>query len=286
MKNTSFLLALSFLSFNAFAVIFGHDKRLEAQLEAPEFEKNLARSVPALILKSKLEKQANGDYRIIGKTLQKEFGFCEDANFSDQKRIANCSASYIGDQKILTAAHCLSPETKMGCEDYVYVFDYAKKEFPLDSEIIPKENVYECAEVLYEKFDKAIIKEDIAIIKLTKEVVGRKKIEVDTRKKLKINDELFMIGYPLGIYQKLVTSGNVTDVKPENVSFSHNLDSFSVNSGGPIFDKNSGKQVGVLVRGTGSNWSEKEKRYCNDWTYAKEGDFSDGNSLRHMRGKL
>src|SRR5690606_21004735 len=101
----------------------------------------------------------------------------------------------------------------------------------------------------------------MAMIKLTHDSHDRENIAVDIRKKLKINDELFMIGYPLGIYQKLVTSGNVTDVKPENVSFSHNLDSFSVNSGGPIFDKNSGKQVGVLVRGTGSNWSEKEKRY-------------------------
>lgn len=286
MKKANFLITVFLLSFNAKAAIFGHDKRIEAQLEAPEFEASIARSVPALILKNKLERLPNGDYRLKSKSLRELYNFCAYSKFSDQKLTANCSASYIGNKKILTAGHCLSPEMKMGCSDYFFVFDYAKKAAPFDSELIPKDNVYECEKVLYNEYKEPFYKEDLAVIELTREVLGREPIKVNTDKRLQKGDELFMIGYPLGIYQKLVTSGQVLKTKFEDVSFSNNLDSFSVNSGGPIFDKNTGEQVGVLVRGTASNWTENIELKCNDWTYAKEGDFSDGNTLMHMKKNL
>ena len=90
-----------------------------------------------------------------------------------------------------------------------------------------------------------------------------------------------MIGYPLGISQKVVEDGKVLSVDKKNVSFKHTLDSFSVNSGSPIFSVD-GKQVGVLVRGTGPNLSEREGQSCSDWHVGGAKDYSEGNDLSRL----
>lgn len=263
----------------ALAVIFGEDSRIETK-DAPELEKEIARSVPALVLKRALKKLPDGNFTLANSPLTKSMGFCESSRFSNQTQTANCSASLVAKDKVLTAAHCISEESRMSCSDYYIVFDYMKKETEEDSKIILKENVYECEKLLYNVFDLPHFAEDIAVIKLKKPVLDRKPIEIDYSD-LQVQDQLFMIGYPLGIFQKVVTDGEVTKLEKDILSFRHTLDTFSVNSGGPVFRRSNGKQVGVLVRGSGTNYTSDNG--CNDWTVGNEKDFADANSLQHMK---
>lgn len=274
------LLVTLLVSSSTHASIFGQDDRIDT-INADSQMQSLARSVPALIQKKNMKALPNGKFELMGKKLS-DFGFCSDETFAEEKQIANCSASFIGKNKILTAAHCLDKET-YACETYNVVFDYKRSSIPMaGAHTVDKSQVYSCKKIIYYKFDQTMASEDLAVIELDRDVVGRSPIELDLKASLKVNDPLLMIGYPLGISQKVVTDGRVVKLDKKNVSFRHNLDTFSVNSGGPIF-RADGTQVGVLVRGTGPNFNNRDGEPCARWHIDSGDGFADGNDLSPLR---
>src|SRR4051794_2616854 len=117
-------LLLFFISMNSLAAIYGEDNRVDTY-DAPELQQRLSKSVPALVHKDRIKLNAFGTYDIIGRPMA-EFDLCSTAKFADETNIANCSASLIAPDKILTAAHCIS-DGYYACENYRFVFDYVKK---------------------------------------------------------------------------------------------------------------------------------------------------------------
>src|SRR5690606_21640218 len=68
--------------------------------------------------------------------------------------IANCSASLVASDVILTAAHCIdnSPGTRL--EDYYAVFNYRQSD-PFQTKFkIHKSDVFELKDKVYYRFDK------------------------------------------------------------------------------------------------------------------------------------
>lgn len=266
-----------FLSMNTLAAIYGEDSRIET-FESNENLQLLAKSVPALIHKDRIELNQFGNYEVKGKPML-EFGFCSDARFVEETNIANCSSSLVAPNLILTAAHCLD-ENYYACENYRFVFDYIRKEEDLvvRHEFTP-DQVYQCKQIIYSKFEFGkVFGEDLALIELDRPAVGRKPIKVLTKYNFRSKEPLTMIGYPLGVSQKVVPEGKFVKLDAPNVSFSHTLDTFSVNSGGPIFNQE-GHQVGVLVRDYGVNFTDYGERGCYDWTRAEKGVAAEGNFL-------
>ena len=268
----SFLL----LSILAEAGIYGLDDRQEAFAISVASElKALARSVPAIIEKKVLISRLDGNFTPQGYSLSR-MNFCREARFAEQQYVARCSSSLIAPNLVLTAGHCIDEDLPKWCREHTVVFDYA---VGLGDKIIDKQNVYECQEVVYRNFAMPF-GEDLAIIRLKRNVEDRPLIRV-SRDSLAPGQPLSMIGYPLGIPQKVVDDGEVLPGGDTAVSFRHNLDTFSSNSGGPIFAQN-GEQVGVLVRATSPNQRNVAGRSCVDWGVARETDYAEGNSLLHL----
>lgn len=263
---------LLLISCTAYAGIFGNDDREESRaLSVPSILRDLSYAVPAIVENKTL---INDGTHLIPKGFPLlSMGFCPEARFSDEQYVARCSASLIGEDLVLTAGHCIDDDLKKWCEDYSVVFDYVK------GETIREDNVYHCQEVLYRKFVGAF-DEDLAVIRLKKKVSGREPIRIASALP-SVGEKLSMIGYPLGISQKVADNGNVTQYGPSKYTFRHDVDTFSSNSGGPLFNSQ-GEQVGVLVRGTGANQDPVDGRNCFDWGIEKENGFSEANTLLHL----
>lgn len=267
------LLSFLFISASAFAVIHGVDDRKEStDPGTPALLADLAKSSPAIMKYSSL-KLVGDHYVPQGASLQK-YGFCPEASFSDQLSVARCSSSLVGEDLILTAGHCVDDDLKKWCQSYAVVFDFIS-----GSEEIPQDSVYGCKEVLYRKFVGAY-DEDLALIKLDRKVLNRKPILL-SKDEVRIGDALTLIGYPLGIPQKIADNGRVTGPSDSKVSFRHDVDSQSCNSGGPLFNAK-GEQVGVLVRGTGMDYGKSQGKTCYDWGVGSSRDWTEANSILHL----
>jgi V8-like Glu-specific endopeptidase len=223
-----------------------------------------------------LHRDRDGNYWPFPRALA-PLGLCEDVRFFEQESLANCSASLISEDLILTAAHCIEEQGADKCGDYHVVFDYA---LGRPVEMFSAEQVYHCKEVLYYRFDSMSDVEDLAVIRLDRKVPHRTPLRL-AEEKPSVKDPVTLLGYPLGLPLKFVDDGEVTDVRPLNLSFRHNLDTFSCNSGGPTLNER-GEVVGVLVRGTSQNMQRRGPRQCYDWGVAASKDFAESNTIDHL----
>lgn len=237
-------------------------------MNAPVDIQEISTSIAALVRKKNVHFLGNGKVELKGLDYQKDLGFCEEARFvKTQQLIANCSASLIDKDLILTAGHCVDKGGKLNLEEFVAVFDYKISDHDQNSFTVDENSVYQLISAPVFDFDFPG-DNDVATIKLDREVKGRKILEIDYQR-ITLGKEIYMLGFPFGLPMKYTDNGFVTketgnfgDAKD---SFTSDLDSFSVNSGSSVFDKETNKIIGVLVRGTGSNYEYDETRKCNDW---------------------
>ncbi len=89
---------------------------------------------------------------------------------------------------------------------------------------------------------------DYALIRLTKKVTGHKPLPVNRKNDLEKGDGLFIIGHPMGLPVKIADDSTVRDNSPES-HFVADLDSYSGNSGSPVFNAQTRLIEGILVRG-------------------------------------
>lgn len=269
-----------FLITQALAGIFGEDSRVEAYLQSSSAQLLRARATPALVRTEALSLVGDGSYLTKPRT-GADLRLCEDVRFADQPFVANCSASLIAEDLILTAAHCIDISGPTVCGNFKIVFDFAQGE---DLQRFRADQVYECKKIEHYQFNPRDMKEDLAVIRLDRAVTDRAPIELDLRVP-KTGEELELLGYPLGLPLKLVAEGKVTSLQPDTMAFRHDLDTFSCNSGGPVFSKE-GKQIGVLVRGTTANLRTRAGERCQEWGQAKSTDWAEANTLTHLRERF
>ncbi len=170
---------------------------------------------------------------------------CPEEPFQDQPVLGGlCSAFLVAPDTVITAGHCVSaPDV---CPHVAFVFGAGYDRQTGDPSLLGSDEVYFCERVLKLSVDH--VGHDYAVVELDRRVVGRAPPPVRRDGKIDENEELVLIGNPLGLPTKIAAHGRVLDNTPEHF-FRASTDSYGGESGAVIIGAHTGLVEGVLVRG-------------------------------------
>ena len=248
----------------SWANVFPPDDRVSFHEVSDPAIRALSEGSVALVRKSHLSRLPDGRYQLNGDPLTRWFRMCPDALFAQEPLIANCSGALVAKDVILTAGHCVTKtgEGSTGIHDQVAVFNYRRHTAEQTSYIIEAEDVHELKEFIYHEFVGAR-DVDLTLIRLER-ASQRKPLTYRRTSTLAVGTPLFILGYPLGTPLKLVDGSEILSYNHPEKAFRHELDTFSVNSGSPVFNALTHEIIGVHARGTGMN-TQRYGRSCDEW---------------------
>lgn len=223
-------------------VVYGEDGRKDlSEITDPQLLQMARSTVAFMDAKDLVYDSVFNKYNF--ENTEPTLAFCTTEKFRNQPRWADCSGTLISEDLILTAGHCVP--TNKDCAQAKIVFDYAIPTGQKNVNTISGDNVFSCKKVV--AFSNLKLDTDFAIIQLDRPVVGRKPLEFSTTE-LTYKSPLMLIGHPEGLPTKITFNGKVRSLIPDHY-FTASLDAFSGNSGSAVFDQDSKKIVGILVRG-------------------------------------
>ena len=224
-------------------VVYGTDDRRDPFAYADQvWAARALEFTAALVPTSQINATDPNNISIGNRTLAERLNVCPDERFASQPANADCSATLIAPDIMLTAGHCIN-----SCADSRFVFDYyvtASGTLPA----ITQDDVYACSSFLARVQSTTGL--DYSIVRLSRPVVGRQPAAVRTaRTALPVGTPLIVSGYPSGLPLKIADNAAVRSNSPNLDWFVANTDTFIGNSGSGVFDANTKQLVGILVRG-------------------------------------
>lgn len=237
------LLALPALSHAKVKVIYGEDDRVDVFEETDFTLIDLARSTAAMVPNRNLDRLNDYETELGGMTLEGR-GMCSDERFAKQPTAANCSGFLVGENKLVTAGHCM--RTTSDCAGSSWVFDYKVDHAEQSSVVVENTNVYKCKRIIAQELNNSTM-DDYALIELERPVLDREPLEFRTEGAPKEGDKIVVIGHPSGLPTKIAAGAAIRSVN--DVYFSANLDTYGGNSGSAVFNLETGVVEGILVRG-------------------------------------
>uniref|UniRef100_A0A0G4I2F9 Uncharacterized protein n=1 Tax=Chromera velia CCMP2878 TaxID=1169474 RepID=A0A0G4I2F9_9ALVE len=194
---------------------YGSDDFQEADpVEYPE-----ARGVVGLFSRDRLERV--GDSFAFKNRSLAQFWFeagkplCPDTPFRDQPSAASCTGFLVAENVVATAGHCFRRQT---CSSTYIVFDFftnttrAKEDNP-DELLIPKENVYRCAQMIAGRLEMYVTGSDWALLELDRPVTDRAPLALRREGMIGEGERVFMLSHFNGLPQKV--SGAPTEEEKE-----------------------------------------------------------------------
>ncbi|MGD2086282.1 MAG: serine protease [Candidatus Aminicenantes bacterium] len=207
--------------------------------------------------KGNLIDEKNGFSTLKIKNYGETFNLCDSEPFRDQPIAAGrlCTGFLVQEDIIATAGHCVNDKN---VKDLCFVFGFKMADDSTPVIQVPNENIYKGVEIIRSAFDRRFIGKDWALVQLDRSVV-RQNVATLSRKDISLNQNIYVMGYPLGLPLKYAPGACVCDIHESH--FAAQLDVYSGNSGSPVFDKDRHEVIGMVVRAysrdfrwTGQGW--------------------------------
>lgn len=215
---------------------------------------------------------------------------CSSERFVDYQAPGNCTGFLVGPDILVTAGHCIKKIDD--CKQSKWIFDFTtRKNSNRGDPFIVGKNVYECKEVIESKVINNYATNariDYAIVRLDRKVEGRTPLKYRKEGELSCNDDLFVVGHPNGLPMIYAPNGHMSCFSRDQGAdwFLTNLDTFSGNSGSPVFNKTTGLVEGILVRGA-EDYAYDFKRRCYVVSHQPGSAYREGvNRIKSLQSKL
>ena len=229
-------------------VVYGADDRQDVYEYADRAYADRVASFTATMVESPNTVDASDPSRVKlrAQTLGEAFGLCSGERFADQLTAGACSATLIAPDLLITAGHCVNAGS---CAQTTFLFDYYMTSASALHEL-SSDDVYRCRQVVVHQLDNNAGL-DAAIVRLDRPVTGRTPAPVDlSSAALPTDTSVVVHGFPSGLPLKIAGGAKVRDGRAASTDyFVANLDTFGGNSGSGVFRADTGKLVGILVRG-------------------------------------
>lgn len=170
---------------------------------------------------------------------------CPEEPFQEQPILDGvCSAFLVAPDLVVTAGHCIIAPDR--CPDVAFVFGAGYDEKGRDPGHVAIADVYPCRDV--PKVVAQGVHGDYAVVRLDRPVIGRAPLPLRRAGMVDDNEQLVLIGNPLGLPTKIAAHGKIVDNAPEHF-FRATTDSYAGSSGSAVIGAQSGLVEGILVRG-------------------------------------
>lgn len=246
--------------------LYGHDERSFVDRKSSLKIKELSKSIALIVSKDLVE--ANFIYTLIKTTLLRDpdgMHICPGEKFADHHAVSSCTGFLIGEDLVASAGHCfISAED---CKNQLIAFNVKTSNEMAAGHVVFNQNIYECSEIL--RSVSGGRGSDYAVIRLKKKVRGATPLKLRSTGAITIDDQVFMIGHPLGLPLTITNAAPVNDIS-DPLIFKATLDSFVGNSGSPVFNSKTFEVEGILVRGEDDFYLD-QSRQCNGYQVYDQG---------------
>jgi len=230
--------------------IYGVDDRQDWYQISDEGVRQLARASAALF-KATDTRSSQSSIVLKSRSLREAYRLCTGEQYATQPAAAFCSGTLVGPDMVLTAGHCVNevswnadipPVSKVR-----FIFGYRMENSNANPTAFSPAQVFAGTKVLGGELSKT---RDWALVRLSRPVPSNiaKPVTAWSKGPVAVGQRVFVIGYPSGTPLKYAPGAEVRD--PSNPDyFVANLDTFGGNSGSGVFDQETHKLIGILVRG-------------------------------------
>jgi len=201
-------------------------------------------SVCAQMASNALSDNGDGTYTLNASTLGADYApLCAGERFGDQPTAADCTATLIAPDVLVTAGHCLENGMQTDLNSLYFVFDYDIKQAGAYPSMFTTDQVFRASQVLGYMMEGDTAN-DWAVLKLDRAPTGRTPVPVRSSGSISVGQSVVAIGFGAGLPMKF--SDNATVQSLVDFGFEADLDIIGGNSGGPIINADTGMIEGVL----------------------------------------
>ena len=254
--------------------IYGLDDRIEIHDEQSPEITALKESI-GLIFAKDLFVKGLFNSQIKTQSLKENARLCAGEKFASNKSVNGCTGFLVGEDLMVSAGHCFM--TPDDCTDKLIVFGLGISQQTESGYSVRNRDVYECAEILDTQFNG---QSDFSLIRINKKT---KRVALKIRQKgmIKSTDEVFMLGHPMGSPLKKSNQVKVSD-NDNQTFFKAPLDSFTGNSGSPVFNARTLLVEGILVNGQEDFLLDDSKQCYRNRIYEEDNSSMSGEGVTRI----
>jgi hypothetical protein len=203
----------------------------------------LARSVAGIMYSDQLLGTKKGTYLIKTEPFRKRHQLCSNESFADQPTVMWCSAVLVAPNLLATAGHCVNGRP---LADLRFIFNWGMIKKGDIKTTVTVDSVYRATRILGMNY--TLDAADWALVELDRAVSGVQPVKIRRQDKIRDFEDVYVLGHPCGLPMKYADGAKVR-TNTDDAFFVANLDTFSGNSGSPVFNYSDDTLEGILVRG-------------------------------------